>query len=173
MLVACRLAGLSALEGHYAGPQRIPAISPCGATALKRRHVGLGRQREAPQHHPNNARPTLHWRRLQGRDAIRLSCPITGSPRGSEFTVSSRTDGLCSARRRDGGSRAASCGRSMVRRRRAIFLRWPWSRIVDAEVRRIPPTACRLGPQDAQVELIFQTNAQDTNNLQHISTLVF
>jgi hypothetical protein len=47
MLVACRLAGLSAPEGHYAGPQRIPAISPCGATALKRRHVGLGRQRKA------------------------------------------------------------------------------------------------------------------------------
>jgi hypothetical protein len=39
MLVAFRLAGLSALDGHYAGPQRAPAISPCGkgATVLQRK----------------------------------------------------------------------------------------------------------------------------------------
>jgi hypothetical protein len=35
MLVACRLAGLSALEGHHAGPQRAPAISPCAKTEVQ------------------------------------------------------------------------------------------------------------------------------------------
>ena len=30
MLVACRLAGLSALEGHYAGLNALPQLSPCG-----------------------------------------------------------------------------------------------------------------------------------------------
>jgi hypothetical protein len=30
MLVACRLAGLSALEGHYAGVNALAQISPCG-----------------------------------------------------------------------------------------------------------------------------------------------
>jgi hypothetical protein len=35
MLVACRLAGLSALEGHYAGLNALPPISPCGKGGVR------------------------------------------------------------------------------------------------------------------------------------------